>query len=56
MPFHEMTLAVFAAPTRPMPQPIEPSRPGFRAAQHQRPINRLIRLNIGRFGSTPKSA
>lgn len=51
MPFHEITLAVLAAPTRPMPQPIDPEPTRLSALPNtSRPINRLIRLSIGRFG------
>ncbi|MNP34232.1 hypothetical protein D3C76_1275080 [compost metagenome] len=50
MPFHEMTLAVFAAPTRPMPQPMEPEPTRLSALPStRRPINKLIRLSIGRL-------
>ena len=50
MPFQEITLAVFGAPTRPMPQPIEPDPTRLSALPRtRRPINRLIRLTIGRL-------
>ncbi|MNT40355.1 hypothetical protein D3C72_1766620 [compost metagenome] len=50
MPFQEITLAVFAAPTRPIPQPIEPEPTRLSELPSiKRPINRLIKLSIGRL-------